>query len=164
MCSPWQLVFLIPCFLTSATAFVHLDPKQTVVQQDGVSYRLPNETFPVHYAVHLKTNIHEADFRFTGRVEIMLSTRQETSTIVVHARQLVIDQVRLWNTLSPPTEIRVLPAEYDNVTEFVTVRLVSGALQANQNFMLAIEYTGELRDDNLGFYRSSYRDANNQLV
>lgn len=162
MCAPLFLLLILPNLIISATAFIH-DPKQSV-EQEVISYRLPNETFPEHYAVHLKTNIHEANFSFTGRVEITIATREETSVVVVHARQLSISVVKLWNTLSTPTEIEIHPFEYDSVTEFVTIRLSDGILQSDQKFLLIIEYNGELREDNLGFYRSSYRDANNQLV
>lgn len=159
-CSLWLLILLIPNCLTSV---VVNEPKLSV-QQEKVSYRLPNETYPEHYTIHLNTNIHEANFSFTGRVEITVATREETSAIVVHARQLVISEVRLWNTFSTPTEIEINPFEYDAVTEFVTIRLTSGTLQSSEKFLLIIEYNGELREDNLGFYRSSYRDANDQLV
>lgn len=162
MCSLWLLLLIIPNFLTSAIAFAN-NPKQSV-EQEIISYRLPNETFPEHYAIHLTTKVHEANFTFTGRVEITIVTRVETSVITVHARQLTIGGVRLWNTLSNPTEIGIHPAEYDAVKEFVTIKLLNGVLQSDQKFLLIIEYVGELREDNLGFYRSSYRDADNQLV
>lgn len=158
MCALWFLLLIIPNLIT---AFIH-NPKESL-EPELISYRLPNETFPEHYTIHLTTNVHEANFTFTGRVEISIATREETSLIVVHARQLVIGRVRLWNTV-PPTEIEIHPFEYDSVTEFVTIRLVNGVLENNRKFLVVIEYHGELRDDNLGFYRSSYRDANNQLV
>lgn len=162
MCSPWFLLLIIPTLFTCVTAF-KTNSKQSV-QQEIVSYRLPNETFPEHYAIHLTTNIHEANFAFTGRVEITIGTREDTSTIVVHARQLVINSVKLWNTLTIPTEIEILPFDYSAITEFVTITLLNGVLQNNQRFLLIIEYNGELREDNLGFYRSSYRDVDGQLV
>ncbi|KAJ6643780.1 Aminopeptidase N [Pseudolycoriella hygida] len=159
-CVPSCLFFIIQILLTLADA----QNVKVGVEQETISYRLPNETFPEHYEIHLTTNIHEGNFTFTGRVEITLVTREETSVIVVHARQLTITGVSLWNTLGTPTEIGTHPVEYDVVTEFVTVRLLNGVLESNQKFLLSIEYNGELREDNLGFYRSSYRDANDQLV
>lgn len=163
MCNLWLFLLIIPNLITYSTAFVQ-NPKQSL-QQEAVSYRLPNDTFPEHYTIHLKTNIHEGDFSFTGKVDITFVTRTETPIIVVHARQLVIGEVSLWNTLTIPTEIEIDPIEYDPVTEFVTIRLLNGfLLQSNERFRLIIEYNGELREDNLGFYRSSYRDADNRLV
>lgn len=162
MCTQRFLLLILLNLIICATAFVY-DPKQSV-KQETISYRLPIESFPEHYAVHLKTNIHEANFTFTGRVEITIAIREDTSMVVVHARQLSISEVRLWNTLNPPTVIEIHPFEYDPVTEFVTISLLDGILQSGQKFLLTIEYNGELRDDNLGFYRSSYRDADNQLV
>ncbi|KAG4078826.1 hypothetical protein HA402_015416 [Bradysia odoriphaga] len=157
-CALLFLILLIPNLITTASASF------SSFQQESISYRLPNETFPENYVVHLKTDIHEGNFNFSGRVEITVAVRDQTSEIVVHARQLVIDDVKLWNVLSSTTEIQIQPFEYDAVTEFVTIRLVSGALLTNQKYLLVIEYNGQLRDDNLGFYRSSYRDADNQLV
>lgn len=163
MCNLWLLLLVIPNLITCNIAFIQ-NPKQSV-EQEVISYRLPNATFPEHYTIHLKTNIHENDFNFTGKVEIIIFTREETSVIVVHARQLTIDNVSLWNIVDS-TEIEINPIEhdYDTVTEFVTIRVLNGVLQVNQRFRLIIEYNGILREDNLGFYRSSYRDVNNQLV
>lgn len=159
MCPPWLSLLIIPILLTTSVAS---NPKQSV-EQEIISYRLPNETYPVHYDVYLTTNIHEANFNFTGRVEITIATREETSVITVHARQLIIGGVRLLS-LNSNVEIALHPYEYDDLTEFVTIRVLDGVLLRNQNFLLIIEYVGELREDNLGFYRSSYRDADNQLV
>lgn len=162
MCKLWLFPLIIPNLIICASSLTK-NPKQSV-KQDVISYRLPNETYPEHYNIQLTTNIHEGDFRFTGKVGITIITREETSLIVVHARQLVIGEVSLWNTLTPPTEIEIYPIEYDAVTEFVTIRLLNGVLQSNQRYFVIIEYNGELREDNLGFYRSSYRDADNRLV
>lgn len=164
MCRSLQrlLILILPLLASDTTAFLH-NPRQSVEQQN-ISYRLPNETYPEHYAIHLKTNIHDGNFSFTGKVEITIVTREVTSTIVIHARQLEISEVKLWNTIGTPTEILLDPFEYDEVTEFVIIRLESGVLQSDTKYLLTVEYNGELRDDNLGFYRSSYRDANNQLV
>lgn len=162
MCNLWLFLLIIPNIITSSIAFIQ-NPKQSL-QQETISYRLPNNTFPEHYTIHLKTNVHEEDFSFTGEVKITVVTRTETTFIVVHARQLVIGEVSLWNTLTIPTEIGIHPIEYDPITEFVTIRLLNGFLPSNERFLLIIAYNGELREDNLGFYRSSYRDADNRLV
>lgn len=160
MLNLWLLILIIPNLITCTLAFLY-NPKQSV-EQDVLSYRLPNNTLPVHYTIHLKTNLHEDDFSFSGTVEIRIVTLEETAEIIVHARQLTIGAVSLW-TLSGAA-IDINPIGYDTVTEFVTIRVLNGVLQSNQQFLLRIEYRGELREDNLGFYRSSYRDENNQLV
>ena len=63
---------------------------------DGISYRLSNETYPLHYDVSIKTDIHAADFAFTGKVEILFEVRATTLQITLQQRQLTIIKVDLF--------------------------------------------------------------------
>jgi aminopeptidase N len=131
-------------------------------KQGGISYRLPNETRPVRYDINLQTWIDEARFDFEGQVRIHLRVEAETSQIVVHSKQLVITEVTLFD--ANQDIVNTLPHELDAVTEFLTVKAQSGIWAANTELTLDVKYTGELRTDDQGFYRSSYTNSDNQVV
>lgn len=126
--------------------------------QTGVSYRLPNNTRPISYDVHLTTHVHtQTDFSFTGEVLIRFVAIEPSNTITVHQRQLTIGASSLALASSPQTPIPLMDnVEYDTATELLKFTLKSGNLIINSEYILAINYNGTLRSDNFGFYRSSY--------
>lgn len=137
------------------------------VRQDenGRSYRLPNDTVPETYDITLTTRIDNANFIFNGNVRIGILAREATQLITLHHRQLTIVDVHLWTTANPPQEIAVGDYRYDPVVEFleIPVTLLPG-LVAGTRYVLSIDYTGTLRQDDNGFYRSSYRDDSGQQI
>lgn len=121
---------------------------------DGVAYRLPNNTKPVYYDIKLETAIHEGNFTFTGYVDIQINVIEETDVITLHYRQLTISDVQLWDedTMTSPA--------YDYFTtredqEFLVINL-SETLKPGETYHVVIDYVGTLRNDDAGFYRSSY--------
>lgn len=132
-------------------------------QDDGRRYRLPNDTVPETYDITLTTQINNADFIFYGNVRIGILTREATQRITIHHRQLTIIVIRLWTTTDPPQQIGVNPYSYDATLEFLEIP-VQTTLPAGTRYVLDIDYMGTLREDNYGFYRSSYRtDAGVQV-
>lgn len=122
---------------------------------DGVNYRLPNNTVPEHYEISLETRIHQPNFMFTGSVKITLRALEATKNITIHARQLTIKE----NEYSLQKDGIPFPMEVhmsaDRTTEFLVFTVPKG-LEKDQRYQLYISYTGELRSDMHGFYRSSY--------
>lgn len=123
---------------------------------DGYAYRLPNVTRPEAYNVQLSTNIHNSTFNFEGTVEIDIVVLQPTPVITLHQRQLTISNIMLSNLPSTGTNIPLSTHYYDPISEFVSIPLASGTLTVGGRFRLSITYTGTLRSDEAGFYRSSY--------
>lgn len=124
---------------------------------DGLSYRLPNTTVPLHYDIWLSTNIHEASFDFDGKVTIQIRAQENTSEITVHARQLSIVEINLYNSNRVLIQSEV---GYNRVSvqEFLVI-LPDTPLQPGLEYFVEITYKGILRIDDAGFYRSSYTDA-----
>lgn len=140
------------------TAFAALD------EPDVINYRLPNETKPLKYDVHLTTDIHRGISDFTGVVKIEIEVINRTSSIVLHVRQLTIVDVKLYESGS--TTLKEIPKKSYGVhddSEFLQV-LVTGELSAGDKVLMVIDYIGQLRDDNKGFYRSSYTDKDGKKV
>lgn len=118
------------------------------------TYRLPNNTRPALYEVHLRTWIHAENFTFDGRVEIFIIALETSSNIVLHHRQLNITSFELRDL----SDGEILPASmsYDPVREFLAFNVITDGLEAGNRYLLQINFTGTLRSDEAGFYRSSY--------
>lgn len=131
-----------------------------LAEGDEISLRLPNVTIPVHYDVAFNTRIHAADFTFDGQVEIEILCVEATSTIILHNRLSVISKVQL-KTGTVSTDIVGFSTDED--TEFLTIPLAT-PLVKDQMYTLSITFTGQHVQENTGWYRASYTNANGQEV
>jgi aminopeptidase N len=144
---PAAVIIILFSFLTVSTTSDDL-------KQDAISYRLPNNTLPLRYDIEINTRIDEAIFNFFGKVKIRLQVLNQSRDITLHAKQLSIVSVELRN--SGGVTVAIQTPSVDPVTNFLTIVLVSEQLMAGQEYTVDIQYSGILRTDNLGFYRSSY--------
>lgn len=134
-----------------------------IFEDENAAYRIPNNTRPLTYDVQLRTWIHEANYTFQGEVNIGIITVEATDFIMVHQSQLTINQIRLLTTNDPPALISIGPFTYNSAYEFLRVP-VNSVLPANTRYTLEIRYTGTLRQNQGGFYRSSYlNDAGERI-
>lgn len=126
-----------------------------------VSYRLPNTTHPETYDISLFTRIDQNNFDFDGQVKIGIVVDRDTREIVLHARQLTITTVQLKRIVgSMAITIPILPFTFEVQTEFLRIQTVNLNLVPGDQLELEITYNGVLREDELGFYKSSYVNAN----
>lgn len=155
----FKIVHLICAF--ALPSFIHA--QQVINNQNNnvnINYRLPNFTHPISYDLSLSTRIDLVQFDFFGQVKINIAVDVDTREIVLHARQLNITGIRLARyTGSEPSELPLLPYTYDGVTEFLHIKSDGPVMVAGERLLLDITYTGTLRTDNGGFYRTSYVDA-----
>lgn len=169
--SPLWLLLVFCVAFSLASAPFSADHEETssaphivdeVLDTAAVNYRLPLNTRPISYEVHLTTNVHAANFAFTGVVRIRLEVLLQSRTIVIHQRQLRIVNVALTNEqTSAPTAVGQW--QYDAVTEQLTVPVAAAGadLAVGQRFVLTVTYEGEIRSDNFGVYRTSYVNDQN---
>uniref|UniRef100_A0A6E8VKG7 Aminopeptidase n=1 Tax=Anopheles coluzzii TaxID=1518534 RepID=A0A6E8VKG7_ANOCL len=138
----------------------------SVVQARGIvsrrafdSYRLPNTTVPTHYTLRLDTDIHREIFDYTGNVQIRINVLEATDQIVLHSSRSEITHVQLRNGVG--LSVPVKNFEFDEDKEFLVVN-VGTTLQPNTGtYTLEIDFTNSIaRNDQAGFYRSSYDDEN----
>lgn len=127
---------------------------------DGIDYRLPNNTTPLRYDIFLSTNIHAMNFDFEGQVKIQILARQNTPEITLHARELTITTINLYDGSNTQIQVDV-PFRWRADVEFLIITPTSPLL-INQIYSVEIFYRGMLRDDDAGFYRSSYINAQGQ--
>lgn len=129
---------------------------------DGdVNYRLPNTTHPETYDISLLTRVDQNNFDFNGVVKIGIVVDQPTREIVLHARQLTVTRVQLARLSGNiPIDIQILPHTYEVVTEFLKITTNGVNLIPGDRLELHIAYSGILREDEMGFYKSSYINTN----
>lgn len=129
---------------------------------DGKDYRLPNNTIPLHYDIWLSTNIHNGIFDFDGRVTIQIQAIENTPNITIHYREVTIVKVDLFNAAGFLLQSDV-PIETREDVEFLIIT-PSLPLVQGQIYSVEITYIGLLRNDDAGFYRSSYLDSIGRTV
>lgn len=125
------------------------------------TYRLPNHTRPSFYRIDLRTWIHEENFSFDGFVEIVVVVSEATNQIVMHSRQMNITKFELRDLSGV---LLTTSMTYDPIREFLVFEVSPGILVPGTRFWLQITYTGILRSDDAGFYRSSYLNDNGERV
>lgn len=128
-----------------------------------LGYRLPNNTEPIRYDITITTHIHldglPNRYEFDGVVSIQLRATEVTSYIVLHQRQLTILSAQLSVGESAVQSWTEEQIEYDEITEFLTFNL-DAPLSTTETYTLRISYKGDLREDEAGYYRSSYVNEN----
>lgn len=139
---------------------VSLAVTQFVTAQDEASFRLPTDTIPMHYRVQLTTDIDRGDFNFSGVVHVRLQALANTSEIILHYRQLTIENINLFyaGNATPILIESDLAHTLDEVREWVIIPTAQ-ELEIYEQYIVEIAFSGVLRTGNLGFYRSSYRDS-----
>ncbi|KAH8335671.1 hypothetical protein KR074_008771 [Drosophila pseudoananassae] len=128
--------------------------------------RLPNDTYPLHYQLHISSNIHKGTLLFSGNATIDVLIRQSTNEIVLHAKNLTDIQItvrRLVDSDSgPETTVLVddLTHTIDERAAFVIIHPQENylAFEAGQRYRLEILYTAIMRNRAMGLYYMDYHD------
>jgi aminopeptidase N len=133
------------------------------IEKEELSYRLPNDTIPIRYEIYISTEIHNGeDFGFDGSVKIQLKVVEETEQITIHSRFLDIKKVSLRKS-DGGAEIAGIKYDLKKEVDFLIVKSPE-KLIVDQQYILEIDYNGTLRTDSSGFYRSSYKNEENNTV
>lgn len=131
---------------------------------DGKDYRLPNNTRPVRYDVTLTTDVHQGEAAFQGNVRIRISVLENTNVITLQYRQLTIESINLYSSPDNPFLVqRDVPFTETPDVEFLLIQ-PTDRVNSGQDYIVEINYRGLLRDDNMGFYRSTYKNPQGQTV
>lgn len=134
------------------------NPNRRADATEVLNYRLPNSTYPEHYAIELTTAVHTGERQFTGVVVIDIVVAEATIQIVVHARQTKNFEAIITHPTTGATE--TLTTSYEDQREFLTLTRPSGIpFEVNSKWKVTIKYSGELRTDRGGFYMTSYTDS-----
>jgi hypothetical protein len=129
----------------------------------GNEYRLPQTAIPLLYTITLTPDYN--DFaNFTGEIEILVTAKTDGNNISLHYDDMTIDSRTV--TEMNDTELKLeedKDQSYDDTTNIYTLTLSDGkTFRPNKFYKIKINYTGYLRDDMAGFYRSSYTTADGE--
>lgn len=149
---------LLPLYVFVVASFLSLGTTDQNIRKEAVNkYRLPDDTIPTHY--NIKFDLHNSTFG--GETEVYLKVRRSTSTVVLHSKNLTIDEVTTNirkdnNTIKPKEHI------YDDETEMLRLRF-EGPLEPGA-YILKFKFTGALADDHCGLFGSFYDDEEGNAV
>jgi hypothetical protein len=124
-------------------------------------YRLPITALPSHYTIRLVPYFEERNFTFDGDVEITVNATTDASTITLHYDDMDIIGNPTVVSLAGFEELEVVNTTYENITNFFKIEL-NETLRRGNEYLIRIRYVGNLNDGVVGFYRSSYKTADNE--
>ncbi|XP_076292003.1 uncharacterized protein LOC143214621 isoform X2 [Lasioglossum baleicum] len=125
------------------------------------NYRLPKLFSPSLYNISIsKIEFEEGNFTFAGKVRITMQSLQETSIIVLNSNELNIVAVKVYDK-DTKEDLSLGDHLLNSTTETLTVFM--NKLVHKKTIILEIEYTGNLNEDMIGFYRSYYKDNNKNI-
>ncbi|XP_035514165.1 LOW QUALITY PROTEIN: endoplasmic reticulum aminopeptidase 1b [Morone saxatilis] len=118
--------------------------------------RLPKTVSPIHYDLTIHPNLTTLDF--TGVARILLDVHEDTSTVVLHAKQMQVSNVLL---LAPEG---VRPLRVLEYPPFHQLALLSDSvLTKGRRYEVQLEFAANLSDSFHGFYKSSYRTKSGEV-
>jgi aminopeptidase N len=169
---------LLQILMTTSTHPTFEEIVSSDFRENNINYRLPTNVKPIHYKITLDPLLvgqgpqdEPVPNNFTGEVIITVKVLEETRSITLHYNDLSIqDEDISIKRAGNETDLPVIHT-YDNVTHFWVISLNTSAgdfaeetFKANQEYLIKTSYTGYHRDDMYGFYRSSYKDIENNTV
>lgn len=117
--------------------------------------RLAKEIKPIHYEIFLLPNLQNGTFE--GKVNITLKTEKENQEIVLHSKNLTIQNAQLLeDTNRTVIKVNSVKTLLDVVVLNLTQKIVPGL------YHLTIIYKGNMKNKLTGFYQSHYKDENNE--
>jgi len=151
-----KLLFLIGCcscvFSQNATAREKMDV-----------FRLPNNTEPISYTLDVQPLIDPQNnqFTFVGTVIIKIRVKTTTEELTLNVDNLKINQIDV--TTDSSTKVEVTGNHVVVKNEQLVIQLKTPGLIADRVYEVIIAYSGELRNDMTGFYRSWYKDEKSNV-
>ena len=123
---------------------------------DTTSFRLPNNTIPLHYDINLRTEIHAANFLYEGVVRIDISVLEASNTVTIHSRGHLFLGIILFNSDGSVFDSSPFYTFNSNL-EFLTITS-QNQLPVNQNLTVQVTFVGILsqRETDRGWFRSFY--------
>ncbi|KAJ8681953.1 hypothetical protein QAD02_017745 [Eretmocerus hayati] len=117
-------------------------------------FRLPDSLIPESYDIKYNS-ISLEDFKYSGSVRIRIKVIKETREIVLHKGQINTTVSSVFQTYPKSEALQVVTSNYNITTQKFSI-VMSKPLVVSSVINVNLGFDGILRDDNIGFYRSSY--------
>ncbi|KYN14240.1 Aminopeptidase N [Trachymyrmex cornetzi] len=147
-------------------AFVAIDAaaiQDSNLNDKEINYRLPNHTKPLFYDLKLNPHLTSDNFTFDGEVLVYIEILNQTRTITLHTKKLIIDENVSFLKTNTGFDFYV-PTTYNsnNITELLTLGFDKEL--SIGHYILYLKFAGILNDRSYGFYRSSYVNDTKHIV
>ncbi|XP_053667560.1 glutamyl aminopeptidase-like [Anopheles marshallii] len=120
--------------------------------------RLPNDTIPLHYDLHLEvTGLGVDDFTYRGNVSVRIAIASDTDQIVLHSVRSTLGSISV-RRCRDGVEIPHRLLETDGASELLRIRTARVLRRSDdQVIQLTITFNSTLGEERFGFYRTQYR-------
>lgn len=120
--------------------------------------RLPTNLVPLKYRVELHPNI--TTFKFTGTVDMLVKCVKNTENIFFHAKHMEITKIKVARIKKKDDKLEVLTIKKITRSKDLEMQSiqVNEELQADQDYIVFVEFKAPLSDKLFGFYKSSYKN------
>lgn len=116
-------------------------------------YRLTEAVCPQRYDIHLKPNLDEDSFNFTGTAIISLVVKDEQQSLILNAAELTVHSAVLTMSEGKDSHLTASKIEIDGELERVVLTFASPL--AAGSYKLNLTFSGQINDKLRGFYRSA---------
>ncbi|XP_025198945.1 aminopeptidase N-like [Melanaphis sacchari] len=131
-----------------------------VVNSKEISeFKLPTNFKPISYRLNVTTHL-ENKFMFEGLIDIQITCVEVTDTIVLHSNNLKIDKKNVVVVNSNENVIPVANVSLYPRKELLYVKSTEKFKLGNE-YVLTIPFSGNITDNLMGYYKSSYVDKKN---
>ncbi|XP_001944764.2 aminopeptidase N [Acyrthosiphon pisum] len=145
----FKMIFIVALFLMGSV----------VNSKESSEFKLPTNFKPVSYRLDVTTYLDDK-FMFEGVVDIQMTCVEATDTIVLHSNSLNIDTKSVVVANGGENVIPVSSVSFDPKKELMHVKSTVN-FKPGDEYVLTIPFTGNITDDLVGYYRSSYVDKEN---
>ncbi|CAF4592222.1 unnamed protein product, partial [Rotaria sp. Silwood2] len=118
---------------------------------------LPKTIVPTHYDLTIQPHLDK--FTFNGNVNIHLQVKESTSSIVLYATELEVDNAKLKSISNDEQTGKI---DYDKEGERITVNF-DKTLETG-DYELALKFVGEINNRMCGFYRTKHTASDSNDV
>lgn len=125
--------------------------------QSNISFRLPENIIPDLYIIEVKTYL-EDDFHFEGRVNIRFYCFNDTSEIILHAKDLNISESEVILSENGTGDVIEISEHWYHIDNWFYIIKLANPILAGQTYLLDIPYCAYLRETLHGYYKSNYID------
>ncbi|OQV25529.1 Aminopeptidase N [Hypsibius exemplaris] len=117
--------------------------------------RLSPDIGPVHYRLEMRPLL-SPEFRFTGEVDIVFICKSPVRTLVLHAKNLALNESMTAFSAEDGTAAPVLLNWSEDPLRMFWKFHFKTDLKTGVKYNVSLKFSGKLNDDLRGFYRSKY--------
>jgi aminopeptidase N len=166
-CKLWKkhyfLLIVLLGFFTNSVSYNNWETDSANTSELKLIHRLPQTIVPIYYDLKLIPFLVPDNFTFRGEVRIKLMVLNDTSKITVHSNELKFldSDITIYKLKEGAEDKEIIKRGYhvENETQFLIIDLKE-KLKAGKEYLLKVKYQGDLNEETIGFYRSSYKMDN----